>query len=114
MWLDLKGRLDLSEKELVLVINNRPDRGYRMEHMIMLANKLKPREVWILGSFQDIMKRRLKGTLTETEVKCFKSPSDLPFDSKGAESVLFAVGNLANEGRTLIERIRKEGELYVP
>lgn len=49
----------LFEKRLILLVNNRPDRGYRTEHMLLLAQRLSPDEVWLMGAFRGAAARRL-------------------------------------------------------
>ena len=49
-----------TQRELLLVINNRPDRGYRTEHMAMVTKALSPDRVWLLGASQMTMERRIR------------------------------------------------------
>ncbi len=44
------GRPGMVGRRLVLLINNRPDRGYRTEHMMMVARGLEPEEIWLIGA----------------------------------------------------------------
>lgn len=46
------GRPGMVGRRLVLLINNRPDRGYRTEHMMMVARGLEPEEIWLIGASQ--------------------------------------------------------------
>lgn len=98
---------------LVLLINNRPDRGYRTEHMMMVARGLEPEEIWLIGASQRAVRRTLRHILPDTPVRLFPGAEALPLDSRGADTMIFAAGNLAGPGKALMERVRKEGEQSV-
>lgn len=113
VWNDLKKRCLLGGKRLIMLINNRADRGYRAKHMIMLAEKLSPDEIWLLGASQWIMARRLKHSGLTAEILRFSAADRLPFDKPGTDDVIFAVGNIANQGHAVMQRVREEAERFV-
>ena len=53
-------RLKLDGHKLILLINNRADRGYRAIHMAMVAHELQPEEVWITGGARGAVCREIK------------------------------------------------------
>lgn len=106
-------RLHLQPKQLILLLNNRPDRGYRTEHMLLLARLLRPQKIWLLGASRQVVKRRLRQADFSPEVTLFDRASDVILAGYDADTVVFAAGNLANEGGLLIERIKKEAAPYV-
>ncbi|HWP52063.1 MAG TPA: poly-gamma-glutamate synthase PgsB [Clostridia bacterium] len=114
VWLNLKARHHLAEKKLVLLINNRPDRGYRTQHMTLLAQRLAPQEIWLLGASRNIVQRALKKRLPDAKTTCFASSGNLPLKTPGPNTVIFAVGNIANDGRLLMTRVKTEGSDLVP
>lgn len=113
VWRMLAEAHQLSEKRLVLLINNRPDRGYRTEHMLLLAQRLAPAEVWLMGAFQSVMKRRLQRLSNSWVIRRFENAAALPLGELGKDAVVFAAGNVANQGHVLMARIEKEGTCFV-
>lgn len=110
---DVMSRLNYRPKNFILLINNRSDRGYRTEHMLLLAKLLKPKHVWLLGASQQIMRRRLSKIDPSLDVTLFSSASELIFSNLDKDTVIFAAGNIADQGHLLMNRIRKESSPYV-
>ena len=100
-------------EELILLINNRPDRGYRTQHMVMVADALRPPAVWLTGASQTATRRAIVKNAPETDVSCFDKGADIPLAGVPAGKVVFAVGNLAGPGHTIMEWVRKEAAEYV-
>lgn len=46
-------------------------------------------------------------------IKWFQSVDQLDFSIINQQDVIFAAGNIAKQGKELIERIKQEGEPYV-
>lgn len=99
--------------KLTLVINNRHDRGYRTQHMMMVAKILQPSQVWLLGAAQITVERSIRRNVPGAEVVRYRQAEQLPLEQAEADAVIFAVGNLAGPGHKVMERIRKEGQDYV-
>ncbi len=107
--MDAQGTLHLESRRLVLLINNRPDRGYRAHHMVMLAKKLQPDHILIAGSYRKAMARALRmfslslvDRLDVSAVAAF-----------GPDTCIFAAGNIANGGAALLDDIRQKKVTYV-
>lgn len=108
------GRPGMVGRRLVLLINNRPDRGYRTEHMMMVARGLEPEEIWLIGASQRAVRPHPAAHPGRTHlVPAVSWSGALPLDSRGADTMIFAAGNLAGPGKALMERVRKEGEQSV-
>lgn len=105
-------RLNIQPKRLILLLNNRPDRGYRTEHMLLLTRLLQPQSIWLLGASQRVVRRRLRQD-GFADIVLFSSACAINFSDLSAGTVVFAAGNLADEGSRLVERIKKEGTPYV-
>lgn len=114
VWRMLAEKNGLFEKRLILLVNNRPDRGYRTEHMLLLAQRLSPDEVWLMGAFRGAATRRLHRLPNPPLIRSFTRAPSLPLADQGADTVIFAAGNIANEGHPLMARVRKEGTPFVP
>lgn len=113
VWDMLKNKHSLGDRRLILLINNRPDRGYRTEHMLLLARRLAPDEVWLLGAFQGVVSQKLGRSPDAPFIRRFKKADELPLGEPDGNSVIFAAGNIANQGHPLMERVKKEGKPYV-
>lgn len=111
VWRDLKGKLGC--RRLILLVNNRADRGSRTQDMLAVCCELCPDAVWLMGASQGFMARSLAKKLPGTPVERFARPELLPLDGLAQGEVVFAVGNIAQGGRDIMARVRQEGTLYV-
>ncbi|MBE6973297.1 MAG: poly-gamma-glutamate synthase PgsB [Ruminococcaceae bacterium] len=109
----LTKRFGWDSEALILLINNRPDRGYRTEHMVMVAQVLQPTRVWLLGASQRTAARAILKKVPQSEICRFSRVGDLPLDQIPQGKVIFAVGNVAGPGHEVMKRVREEGEEYV-
>lgn len=107
---DLSEKYGWSDWELVLVINNRPDRGYRTRHMVTVARELSPDRVWLLGTPQATVKKQLLRDGSIAAVTGFRRVKDVPLEQATDKTVVFAVGNVAGAGHDLMKRIREVAE----
>ena len=111
VWRDLKGKLGC--RRLILLVNNRADRGSRTQDMLAVCCELCPDAVWLMGASQGFMARSLAKKLPGTPVARFARPELLPLAGLAPGEVVFAVGNIAQGGRDIMARVRQEGTLYV-
>lgn len=98
-----------NNRKLTLLINNRPDRGYRANHMISLTNLINPDKVLISGAFSYILKSRLKSF----DPIIMKNIEDIDFNNLNENDIIYGVGNIANGGEYIIKKAMKEGREYV-
>lgn len=103
-------RKNWRQRRLILLINNRPDRGYRTQHMTQVAKQLKPAQVWLLGASQLSVGKQLAKVLPQTAVYRFSRAQQLPLEQLSAQDLVFAVGNIADEGQAFMRRIREEAQ----
>lgn len=113
VWSQLREKHHLENKRLILLVNNRADRGSRTQDMLGVCLALAPEEVWLLGAAHGYMRRGLARRLPGTRIVDFKGAGEIDFTALDSQSVVFAVGNIAEEGRRLMARIREEGSAYV-
>jgi len=113
VWRKLRDRHGWQDKRLILLVNNRADRGSRTQDMLRVCVELAPSQVWLLGAAGGYMRRNLARSLPGANVTAFRQAAELELSDLGEDCVLFAVGNIAGEGRTLMARVREEGEEYV-
>lgn len=107
VWSRLREKYGWEGRELVLLVNNRPDRGSRTQDMVTVCRALRPDWVWLMGSSQGYMRRALRRFLPGCPVLGTHDPGTLPAPEE--HQVVFAVGNLAGRGRELLARVREEG-----
>ena len=110
----LAERFGWQGRDLTLLINNRPDRGYRTEHMVMVAGALQPARVWLLGASQVTTARAVRRRVPQADIRRFSWAEQLPLAEVPAGQVVFAVGNVAGPGHQVMKRVREEAEEYVP
>ena len=84
-----------------------------LKNRVALHRGLEPEEIWLIGASQRAVRRTLRHILPDTPVRLFPGAEALPLDSRGADTMIFAAGNLAGPGKALMERVRKEGEQSV-
>lgn len=109
VWETLREKYGLEDRELILLVNNRPDRGSRTEDMLAACLALRPQQVWLMGAARAYMRRGLARRLPQCRIRELKGPRDVAPDSLEDEQVIFAVGNIANGGRELMALVREEG-----
>ena len=95
------------EERLVLLINNRADRPARARDMARLCGVLEPAEVWLLGESLGALARLCRRQAPRALVRRFDTVGQLPLDGQ-EPTLILAVGNIKNEGMSLVERARQE------
>lgn len=113
VWEQMAEKYELRQRKLILLVNNRADRGSRTQDMLQVCLALKPQEIWLLGASRSYMQRGLARHLPDAQVTWFARAQDLDFSGLDQNCAVFAVGNIAGEGRALMERVRKEGIAFV-
>ena len=103
----------IADKKLILLVNNRDDRGSRTKDMAKVCCLLQPHEVWLMGAAREYMRRKLHNSLPNTVVMRFQSAMDISNEALNEECVIFAIGNIANDGLDVMNRVREEGNLLV-
>lgn len=111
VWENLKEKYGWGEKRLILLVNNRADRGSRTQDMLRVCLKLAPAEVWLLGASQGYMQFWLSRRSIPS--KRFSGAAALDLATPDGGCVVFAVGNIAGEGRAVTARIEQEGTRFV-
>lgn len=113
VWRRMKEELGLVGGRLILLVNNRADRGSRTQDMRRVCLELAPDQVWLMGAGRGYMRRGLARHLPNTQVVDCPSAEKLDFASLAPGDTVFAIGNIAGEGRALMARVREEGTPYV-
>lgn len=111
VWERLRAECRLEDKRLVLLVNNRADRGSRTQDMLQVCLNLRPAEVWLTGASRGYMRFRLERQ--GIPAKLLPRAAELDFTGLNGDSVIYAIGNIAGEGRALMARVEKEGTRIV-
>lgn len=111
VWNSLKETYRWEDKRLILLINNRADRGSRTQDMLQVCLRLRPAEVWLLGASQGYMQVRLNEKSIPS--RRFSGAAALDFSELDETCVVYAAGNIAGEGRAVTARIEQEGTRFV-
>ncbi len=114
VWDRLREEHHLEDREFIILVNNRADRGSRTEDMLAVCLRLRPNQVWLMGAARGYMRRGLEKNLPGIRVRDLAGPEQLDVPALGEDQVIFAIGNIANGGRELMARVREEGTDYVP
>ena len=113
VWEKLCVEHEWQGKRLTLLINNRGDRASRTEDMLRVCTALCPAEVWLMGASRGYMKRGLKRKLPEVAVRELAGAVEIEVGSLQEDQVIFAIGNIAGDGRGLMDYVRREGSALV-
>ena len=120
--------------KFVIVLNTRPDRGYRTNLMIDYVMSAQPDEVWLLGSGARVAARKLsagdaggqKSAATATAAgkaggqnvapsgipcRIYKKAAELPLHDLPCGSMIYAIGNIANEGFELMDIVQADTQI---
>jgi poly-gamma-glutamate synthase PgsB/CapB len=108
----LHKKLEFGKGKFILLLNSRADRASRTIQMAELVRDLTPDSLWLLGSGRKLLYHTLPRRISKEkmpEIQLYKSAAKLEFSGLQPEDVIFAAGNIAMEGKKLMDRIREEG-----
>ena len=105
----LTRRLGLEAQQLIVLVNNRGDRGSRTEDMLQVCLHLAPSQVWLMGAGKGYMHQKLEKLLPHAQVVDISDTKQLTPENMPENAVIFAIGNIAHEGRAVMEIIRRDG-----
>lgn len=110
----LKEKGIFKNKEIILLINNRGDRGYRVQQHAEVISKIKPDKVWITGGYKKFMKKNIiKLNIPEDTIQIIRDYKLTEINSLNKNSVIFAIGNIVGHGEKIIDYIEGISEDYV-
>lgn len=100
-------------KKFIFLVNNRGDRIHRLTQHIDLIHEINPDEVWIVGEYKNLMKNKLvrRGFLKKIFILKEKPLSKI--NKLEEDSVIFAIGNIGDNGEEIVEDIKKAGGIIV-
>lgn len=102
------------EKKLILLVNNRGDRGYRVKQHMEVISKIAPDMLWITGGYKRFMRRyMLRLGIPEDDILIVDDYRLHEINGVEENSIIFAIGNLVGHGEKIIEYIEGIGEEYV-
>lgn len=112
VWAQLLERYHLQDKKLVILLNNRSDRGVRTKAMAECALGLSPDWILVAGAGERCVRRlALKRGVP---VHRAPPPGDAVLSQIDSKTVLLALGNLARQGKQWTDYVAEKGDLLVP
>ncbi len=102
---------EMTGRRLILLINNRADRMYRIEQMIRLARDVRPFAVYLLGAYRQLVARRLRALgMERVSIICVREIDWGMFDKN---DLIFAMGNITNAGMEVMRGVKEGGGVVV-
>ncbi|WP_027623942.1 poly-gamma-glutamate synthase PgsB [Clostridium lundense] len=103
-----------NNKEVIIMINNRRDRAYRMAQHIKLINELSPNKVWISGYYLNLMKDKLiREGIEDKKIIMIKNVQDINMKEINRDTVIFGIGNIVGNGEKIISYVERVGDSNV-
>ncbi|MBQ9387733.1 MAG: poly-gamma-glutamate synthase PgsB [Lachnospiraceae bacterium] len=93
---------------LIIIQNNRADRAYRIKLMAGFAAGAGADEIWQLGSYSGAARRIFEKSGIKTEK--FRRAAELPLARVRSGDLVFAIGNIADEGIKLMNLVEGKEE----
>lgn len=111
---DLRAQGVFENKELILLVNNRRDRPYRVKQHIEIIEYLKPDKVWITGECKGLMRKNIyrKG-FNKEKIRVISKINNMNVDCLEKDSIIFAIGNIVRNGELILEYIEGIGDVVV-
>ena len=113
VWQMLNEKYNFSEKKLTMLISNRGDRGYRTLQHIELCEQLKPHQVLIVGSNSRLMANRINKKTSTLVAAALDTVDKNTFEKFCEDDIIYAVGNIGEKGRQIMNVAESEGVKYV-
>lgn len=103
-----------NNKEVIIMINNRRDRAYRMTQHIKLIKELSPNKVWISGHYLNLMRDKLmKQGMEDKKIIMIKNMEDINMKEINKDTVIFGIGNIVGNGEKIISYVEGVGDSNV-
>lgn len=101
-------------KKLILLVNNRGDRGDRVRQHIRVISEITPDYIWITGNYSKIMKKNLiRNGISEDRISIIDDYRLMEIQDIRDDTIIFAIGNIVGHGEKIIQYIEGIGEEYV-
>lgn len=111
---ELRAQGVFENKELILLVNNRRDRPYRVKQHIEIVEYIKPDKVWITGDYKGLMRKYIcrKG-FDKEKIRVISKIDNMNVDYLEKNSVIFAIGNIVGNGERILKYIEEIGDAVV-
>jgi len=103
----VRSKIEDQGDNLVILLNSRSDRGYRTAEMLSFIVKEQPKEVWLIGKGRQAAEKKLKKTYCGV-IRSYSREYELPIEEEG-NRLIYAIGNIADQGMELMKVIREKG-----
>ncbi|MCT4606520.1 MAG: poly-gamma-glutamate synthase PgsB [Marinisporobacter sp.] len=100
-------------QKMIILLNNRIDRAYRMKQHVDCMSRIFPDEIWITGSLMKLMKRKLiYKDFHDANIKIFSKLENLNFEGIEEDTIIFAIGNIGGRGELIVKHVEGIGESF--
>lgn len=108
----LKKKNVFKDKEIIVMVNNRRDRPYRMKQHIEVINYIKPHKIWISGRYLNLMKKYLlKEGFTEDNILLIKDSAEINLKDISKSTAIYGIGNIVGNGEKIVEVVERISDI---
>lgn len=100
------------DKEVIVMVNNRRDRPYRMKQHIEVINYIKPHKIWISGKYLNLMKKYLlKEGINEEKILLIKDITKINLKDINKSTAIYGTGNIVGNGEKIVEVVERTSDV---
>ncbi|MCG4581093.1 poly-gamma-glutamate synthase PgsB [Clostridium cochlearium] len=108
----LKDKGTFNNKQIILMVNNRRDRPYRMQQHIEVIKKINPEIIWISGYYTSLMKNKLiKQGVEKEKIVLINKNNEFNLKNITKDTAIFGIGNIVGSGEKIIDYMEKVGDV---
>lgn len=109
----LRERSFLDSRSLVLLVNNRGDRAYRMKQHIETINKLNPHKLIITGAYRESMMKKLIKAGYNGSIHIIDKVDEIEGIEKIENHFIYGIGNIVGHGEEFVKYFEEIGDEIV-
>ncbi|MBM7870678.1 poly-gamma-glutamate synthase PgsB/CapB [Clostridium pascui] len=110
----LKKKNVFKDKEIIVMVNNRRDRPYRMKQHVEVINYINPSKIWISGKYLNLMKKYLlKEGINEEKIFLIKDAGKVNFKDINKSTAIYGIGNIVGNGEKIVEVVERTSDIIV-
>ncbi len=110
---EIKQKISFAKQKFVLLINNRFDRAPRMLQHVELLDSIDADEIWITGSYLELMRKKLMASgFDEDVIKVYSKWEQMDLKIINEDLIIFAIGNVGTSfGKSIVQYMEKVGDV---
>lgn len=100
------------DKEVIVMVNNRRDRPYRMKQHIEVINYINPDKIWISGKYLNLMKKYLlKEGIKEEKILLIKDAAEINLKDINKSTAIYGIGNIVGNGEKIVQAVERTSDI---